>query len=215
MMKVKRNNRPLPAPVLAQELTAKVLAASNVALRRWEKRRSAEQPHDEHASSKCTSIREVEEWLASLEDIAENEELRKIHLAVEFLNKPADKQVKNICAVWGEQKQKKNGKKLKLTEFAAELTEKVLATSNAMKARRELMERTAHIGAAQPAHHTDVLADAEEHTMDQHEMTPRWMHPQPLSRAASLESPGRALLQAALQHPANLDTTQQGDWVFA
>ena len=32
-----RNNKHLPAPVLAQELTAKVLAASNVALRRWEK----------------------------------------------------------------------------------------------------------------------------------------------------------------------------------
>ena len=197
-----RNNKHLPAPVLAQELTAKVLAASNVALRRWEKSSSAAQPvapsdvaqlahddempnaapssaaepaaassaaqlaHDDHASSKCTSLAVVEEWLGSLQDIAEKEEVRKIHLALEFLNKPAARKIKNICAVWPEQKQKKNGKILSLQEFVAELSEKVLATSNAMKARREQMERTAHIGAAQPAHHTDVLADADEHTME-------------------------------------------------
>ena len=197
-----RNNKHLPAPVLAQELTAKVLAASNVALRRWEKSGSAAQPvapsdvaqlahddempnaapssaaepaaassaaqlaHDDHASSKCTSLAVVEEWLGSLQDIAEKEEVRKIHLALEFLNKPAARKIKNICAVWPEQKQKKNGKVLTLKEFVAELSEKVLATSNAMKARREQMERTAHIGAAQPAHHTDVLADADEHTME-------------------------------------------------
>ena len=138
-----RNNKPLPAPVLAQELTAKVLAASNVALRRWEKSGSAAQPvapsdvaqlahddempnaapssaaepaaassaahrsHDDHASSECTSLAVVEEWLESLHDIAEKEEVRKIHLALEFLNKPAKRRIKNICAVWPEQKQKK------------------------------------------------------------------------------------------------------------
>ena len=37
----KRNNKPLANPVIAQELTAKVLAASNAALRRWEKSSSA------------------------------------------------------------------------------------------------------------------------------------------------------------------------------
>ena len=159
-----RNNKHLPAPVLAQELTAKVLAASNVALRRWEKSGSAAQPvapsdvaqlahddempnaapssaaepaaassaaqlaHDDHASSKCTSLAVVEEWLGSLQDIAEKEEVRKIHLALEFLNKPAARKIKNICAVWPEQKQKKNGKILTLKEFVAELTEKVLAS---------------------------------------------------------------------------------------
>ena len=40
----KRNNKPLANPVIAQELTAKVLAASNAALRRWEKSNSAGQP---------------------------------------------------------------------------------------------------------------------------------------------------------------------------
>ena len=79
--------------------------------------------------------------------------------------------------------------------------------------RYRLSDRAGQIVEPGGREHNHTLG--EEHTMDQHEMTPRWMHPQPLSRAASLESPGRALLQAALQHPANLDTTQQGDWVFA
>ena len=46
-----------------------------------------------------------------------------------------------------------------------ELTEKVLAASNAMKLHRERMERTAHSGAEQPADDTDFVADADEHTI--------------------------------------------------
>ena len=108
----KRNQNKLTVAVLAQELTAKVLAASNVALRRWEKSSGAAQPdassdvaqlahddeipnaapssaaepaapssaaqpaHDDDASWKFTSVREVEQWMESLQDIAENEELR-------------------------------------------------------------------------------------------------------------------------------------------
>ena len=55
-----------------------------------------------------------------------------------------------------------------------ELTEKLLAASNALKTRKELTERTAHSGSEQPAHSgaeqpandTDLVADAHEDPME-------------------------------------------------
>ena len=140
----RRKQKNLTPEVIAEELTAKVLAASNAALRRWENSGGAAQPaapsdaahpahddeishaepaapssaaqpaHDDDASVKFTSVREVEDWLASLQDIAENEELRKIQKGVEFVIKPSQNLVENICAAWPEQNQKRNGLKMML-----------------------------------------------------------------------------------------------------
>ena len=139
----KRKHKHLALAPIAEELTAKVLAASNAALRRRENSDGAAQPgassdaahlahddeishaepfdaaepaapisaaqtdHDNNASAKFTSVREVEEWLASLQDIAEIEELRKIQEAVEFVKKPAQNLVKKTFALRGRNSNKK------------------------------------------------------------------------------------------------------------
>ena len=101
-----RKQKRMALASIAEELTAKVLAASNAALHRRQNNPDAAQPgdssdvahlahdneispaepcdaaepaapisaaqpeHDNNASAKFTSVREVEEWLASLQDLS-------------------------------------------------------------------------------------------------------------------------------------------------
>ena len=83
-----KNHKHLPVAVIVEELTEKVLDASNRAQRRVPRRGGAEQPaassgaaqpaHDEEAMLKFTSLREVGAWLETLPDVEGDAELRMI-----------------------------------------------------------------------------------------------------------------------------------------
>ena len=162
----KKNRKELPLAVIVEELTEKVLDASNRAQRRVPRRGGAEQPaassgaaqpaHDEEEMLKFTSLREVGAWLVTLPDLEGDAELRMIQEAVQLLKKPTKQSIFPICAAWRQDK-KRNGKNLTVDVVLAELTEKVLAASNG--AQRRVAQSSE---AAQPAASSGA-ADLTEH----------------------------------------------------
>ena len=105
--------------VLVEELTAKVLCASNRA-----RSSGAVQP----AALKIASLKETQAWLATLPHVSEDPDLRKIQAAVDVLLKPRRDPVLRLCEPWG-QARRTNGQRLTLAVLIDELAQKVLAAS--------------------------------------------------------------------------------------
>ena len=114
---------------------------------------------DEGSSPGFTLLSEVGAWLETLPDVEGNAELRRIQEAVQALEKPTQQSVFPICAAW-QQAEKRNGKNLTVDVVVEELTEKVLAASNAAQRRVErssgAAQPAASSGAAQPAYDDEL-----------------------------------------------------------